>query len=168
MASRRNSERDDMQKSKIVELLKVSRQYFDLDARRYRQLADEGHVPKPEKGKIDFFAATKALLLYERSLRFSKGGAEQKEAQTRRDVAKAEREELIVKKLKGELVLRNEAVKWVSLLVAECKAALWNIPRRLGPVLALISDERECEQVLRVEHRKALEELAKGMKKKKK
>jgi phage terminase Nu1 subunit (DNA packaging protein) len=83
-----------------------------------------------------------------------------------RERAKRKFDELKEQEKRGELIPRKESVKWVSLLVAECKAALWNIPRRLGPVLAVVNDERECEEILRKEHRKVLEELAKGMKKK--
>jgi hypothetical protein len=152
-----------MPESKIVELLKVSREYFDLDARRYRQLADEGKVPKPEKGKIELFAAARAIILYERSLRHSDGGSEQKEANTRRDIAKAEREELIVKKLKGELVLKDQVETWLHGHVEETKSAFWGLPRRMGPVLTPISDEKEIEFLLREAIYQILEEMAKPL-----
>jgi len=149
-----------------VELEKVSKSVFGITSRRYRQMATDEIVPTVVKGKIDFIAASRALIAYYRKLAEGQGSLNLTDVRTRKENARAEREELIVKKLKGELVLRNEAIKWVSLLVAECKAALWNIPRRLGPVLAVVNDERECEEILRKEYRKALEDLAKGMKKK--
>lgn len=135
--------------------------------RRYMQLAAEEIVPKPEKGMVDIIKALTCWMIYYRKLAGASGSLSLTDERTALTAIKKEREKLKLEEDRKNLVPRTEAVKWVSLLVVECKAALWNIPRRLGPVLSLISDERECEQVLRVEIRKGLDELAKGSKIKK-
>ena len=81
-------------------------------------------------------------------------------ARTRREVAKAHISELDAKEREKSLIPRNEAVKWVSLLVAEAKQGFINLPRRFGPVLAVVNDERECEEILRKEIWAILKELS--------
>ena len=86
-------------------------------------------------------------------------------AKLEREQAKAKLATLQAKEKEGSLILKNEAVKWVSLLVAECKAALMNFPRRMSPVLAPIADEKEIELLLRQEIWGILRQLAKEGKK---
>ena len=62
----------------------------------------------------------------------------------------------------GSLILKNEAVKWVSILVAEAKQGFMNLPRRFGPVLAVVNDEKEIEELLRKEIWAILRQLAAG------
>jgi len=83
-------------------------------------------------------------------------------AKLEREQAKAKLATLQAKEKEGSLILKNEAVKWVSLLVAECKAALMNFPRRMSPVLAPIADEKEIEELLRKEIWGILRQFAAG------
>jgi len=85
--------------------------------------------------------------------------AEQKLAFQR---ARTRREELRVLQEEGSLIPKNEAVKWVSLLVAEAKQGFMNLPRRFGPVLAVVNDEKEIEELLRKEIWAILRQLAAG------
>ncbi len=82
--------------------------------------------------------------------------------------ARTRREELRVQEEEKSLIPRDRAIKWVSLLVAEAKAAFMNFPRRMGASLALISDEKEIEGTLRKEIYSILTELAKPLKERKK
>ena len=80
--------------------------------------------------------------------------------------ARTRREELRVLQEEKTLVPRDEAIKWVSLLVSESKSAFMNFPRRMGPLLAPVFDEKECEQMLRTEIWAILRHLAEEGKKK--
>ena len=51
-----------------VELEKISKPVFGITSRRYRQMANDEIVPAVVKGKIDFVAASKALIEYYRTL----------------------------------------------------------------------------------------------------
>jgi len=82
-----------------------------------------------------------------------------------RERAKRELDELKVARERGSLILKNEAIKWVSLLVAEAKQGFMNLPRRFGPVLAVVNDEKEIEELLRKEIWAILRQLAAGGKK---
>jgi len=160
-----------MPESKIKEiyvvLTKVSKPYFDISDRRYRQLAEEKTVPPVKKGRIPFLEAFRALLVYKSKLAEGQGSLNLTDVRTRKENARAEREELIVKKLKGELVLKDQVEKWLHGHVEEAKTALWGLPRRMGPVFSPISDEKEIEFLLREEIYKILEEMAKPLHEKK-
>jgi len=146
-----------------VLLTKVSKPYFDITDRRYRQLAEDGVVPGVVKGKIPLLEAFKALLIYKTKLAEGQGSLNLTDVRTRKENARAEREELIVKKLKGDLVLKDQIEKWLHGHVEETKSAFWGLPRRMGPVLMSISDEKEIEFLLREEIYKILEEMAKPL-----
>ena len=150
-----------------VALEKVAKPVFGITSRRYRQMASDGIVPIVVNGKIDFVAAAKALVEYYRKLSDGQGSLNLTDVRTRKEAARAEREELIVKKLKGELVLKDQAERWLLGHVDEAKTAFLGLPRRMGPTLAPVSDEKEVEFVLRKEIREILEELSTPIKKKK-
>jgi len=86
-------------------------------------------------------------------------------AKLEREQAKAKLATLQAKEKEGSLILKNEAVKWVSILVAEAKQGFMNLPRRFGPVLAVVNDEKEIEELLRKEIWAILRQLAAGGKK---
>ncbi len=150
-----------------VELEKVSKSVFGFTSRRYRQMATDEIVPAVLKGKIDFVAASKALIAYYRKLAEGQGSLNLTDVRTRKENARAEREELIVKKLKGELVLKDQVEKWLHGHVDEALSSFWGLPRRLGGVLATIIDEKEIEFLLRKEIKRILNDLSGPLKKKK-
>lgn len=149
-----------------VPLEKVSRPVFGITSRRYRQMASDGVVAPVVNGQIDFVAASKGLIEYYRKLSEGQGSLNLTDVRTRKEAARAEREELIVKKLKGELVLKNQAMEWLLLLVENAKAHFWGLPKRLAGPLAVITDEKEIEHLVRGEIRRILEEFSGSLKKK--
>ena len=76
--------------------------------------------------------------------------------------ARTRREELRVQQEEKSLIPRNEAIHWLSTLVSEAKAGFMNLPRRFGPVLAVVNDEKEVEELLRKEIWAILRQLAAG------
>ena len=82
-------------------------------------------------------------------------------------MAKAEEREMKVKKLKGDLVLKDQVQLWLRGHIEETKMAFLGLPRRMGPVLAPITDEREIEFLLGEEIWKNLQEMSKPLNAKK-
>jgi len=76
------------------------------------------------------------------------------------EILKGELLGLKVKVERGDLVPRDQATQWLFGHVDEAKNAFWSLPRRMGPVLAPVSDEKEIEFVLRKEIREILTRLA--------
>ena len=84
-----------------------------------------------------------------------------------RERARRKQDEFKADAMAKNLVPRDQAEKWLMGHVDEAKGALWGLPRRMGPTLAPVSDEKEVEFVLRKEIREILEELSAPLKKKK-
>jgi len=150
-----------------VALEKVAKPIFGITSRRYRQMASDGIVPAVSDGKIDFIAASKALIEYYRKLSEGQGSLNLTDVRTRKEAARAEREELIVKKLKGELVSKNQAMEWLSFLVGNAKSHFWGLAKRLAGPLSVMTDEKETEEAIRKEIRRILEDLGAPLKMKK-
>ena len=131
-----------------VALEKVAKPIFGITARRYRQMASDGIVPLVSEGKIDFVAASKALIEYYRKLSEGQGSLNLTDVRTRKELARAEREELIVKKLKGELVPKNASLSWLIALGTAAKLALRGLAKRLAPVVRLHDDEKEIQLII--------------------
>lgn len=146
-----------------VELEKVSKPIFGITSRRYRQMASDGIVPLVSQGKIDFIQASKALIEYYRKLAEGQGSLNLTDVRTRKEAARAEREELIVKKLKGELVPKGASINWLIALGSAAKLAFQGLPKRLAPVVRLHDDEKEIEVIIRNEIYKIIRELEKPL-----
>ena len=132
--------------TEVLGLFRISREQL----RRWR----EKGCPQISRGRFDLGAVIKWR--DETLLSSDKMTA----AKLEREQAKAKLATLQAKEKEGSLILKNEAVKWVSILVAEAKQGFMNLPRRFGPVLAVVNDERECEEILRKEIWAILKELS--------
>jgi hypothetical protein len=146
-----------------VKLEEVSKPVFGITSRRYRELAHEEIVPPVTKGKIDFVKAAKALIEYYRRLAEGQGSLSLTDVRTRKESARAEREELIVKRLKEELVPKNAAITWLVALGSATKLAFQGLPKRLAPIVRLYDDEKEIEVIIRNEIYKIIRELEKPL-----
>ena len=132
--------------TEVLGLFRISREQL----RRWR----EKGCPQISRGRFDLGAVIKWR--DETLLSSDKMTA----AKLEREQAKAKLATLQAKEKEGSLILKSESVKWVSLLVAEAKQGFINLPRRFGPVLAVVNDERECEEILRKEIWAILKELS--------
>jgi phage terminase Nu1 subunit (DNA packaging protein) len=137
--------------TEVLGLFRISREQL----RRWR----EKGCPQISRGRFDLGAVIKWR--DETLLSSDKMTA----AKLEREQAKAKLATLQAKEKEGSLILKNEAVKWVSILVAEAKQGFMNLPRRFGPVLAVVNDEKEIEELLRKEIWAILRQLAAGGKK---
>lgn len=85
------------------------------------------------------------------------------EAKRRKEIAVANMKEMEEQRLRGDLIERNEAIKWVTGLVAESKAVLLALPRRMAPVV-YGKEVRDSESLLRKEVINALNKLSRVVK----
>jgi phage terminase Nu1 subunit (DNA packaging protein) len=89
-------------------------------------------------------------------------------ARTRRETAKARIAELEAQEKEESLIPREQSILWLSMIVSEAKSHFWGLPKRLSASLAVISDEKEIEEIMRKEIRRILEDLARPLKDRKK
>jgi len=115
-----------------VKLEEICPAVFGIKARRYRQLADEGVLPKVVKGKVDFVLATKKYIDYLHKCVEGEGSPTLTKERTRKTKAEAEIKELELRKLQGELVDRSEVVDELVRRVYTIKSDLLSIPKRLA------------------------------------
>jgi hypothetical protein len=90
------------------------------------------------------------------------------EARRQHEEIKMELSKLKLEIEKGNLVPKDQAIEWLSLMVNNAKLRLLGIPKRMAGPLAIILDEKEIEYRLRMEIRRILEELGTPLKGKKK
>ena len=88
------------------------------------------------------------------------GGDTMFAAQLRRERAKAEREELLLRREKGELVDKAEVRSTVFTLARATRDAMLRIPARIRSQLAAEGDELKVGALLEAEIRKALDQIA--------
>jgi hypothetical protein len=81
-------------------------------------------------------------------------------AQTRRTVAAAEREELLVRRQKGELVERRAAEREWFKLSRQVRDRLENIAPRIAGLVAVEKNQEKCFAIIQTEIAQALEGLA--------
>ena len=140
---------------KITELAPLA----NMSDRRYRQLADEGHVPKANKGIVPLADALKGLFTYKDKLISGSGDLTLTEERTRLTKAQADKTELELKEKEGELievaVVENEAFTAGK----KVKDGLSNIPDRISPLLAAESDKNAIYRMLTTEFNQVLEFL---------
>ncbi len=140
-----------------VRLEEICQKVFGISSRRYRQLAKEGMVPEIIAGKIDFVAASKALIEYYRKL--SEGQGSLTLTDERKESVKVQRQlkelELLVKK--RELIPRDTVLQEFLNRIAVVKAGLLSLSRSLPGKLAG-KDGREMGIVIK---RQVIQLLAK-------
>jgi len=150
-----------------VELEKVSKSVFGITSRRYRVMASEEVVPHVVRGKIDFVAAAKAIIEYYRKLAEASGSISLVDERTALTAIKKEREKLKLETERGNLVEKAWAMQILTMAVSEARTAFLGLPRRIAPVLAPKTDERDIEWDLREAIIGILRDLSKPFRKKK-
>lgn len=90
------------------------------------------------------------------------------ETKRQHEAVKMELSKLKLEIEKGNLVSKNQAIEWLSLLVSNAKARFLGLPKRMAGPLAAISNEKEIEYKLRSEIREILGGLATPLRERKK
>ena len=120
-------------KDKMMQLELACTKYFSITSRRYRQLADEGRVPQPEKGLISFPDAAKGIIDHYREL--SEGGSDLAEARRQKVLVETELKRLQLLLEKKELISRSEILGLFMTRLNQVKMGLTVLNRTLPPVL---------------------------------
>lgn len=119
---------------------------------------------KLKYGKFDVKLAHNLYIKHQILPRYEKkqDGESLQEAKRRKEIAQANLHELKESSLRGDLVEKDQAIKWLVALISEAKTAFVALPRRLAPVLYGMADIRQIENELRSEIMKILEKLSRS------
>lgn len=131
-----------------VELEKVSKSVFGISSRRYRQMANEEIVPAVVKGKIDFMAASKALIEYYRKLAAGQGSLSLTEERLKKVQIERKLKELEYMVEMKELIPKEEILGEFLARIAIVKQGLMSFHRSLPPIL-FGKEPREMSDILK-------------------
>ena len=129
-----------------VKLESICEKFFGITSRRYRQLADEGYVPQPERGLVDPLDAAKGLLTYYREL--SEGGSDLNEARKEKVLVETELKRLQLLVEKKELIPRGEILQGYLDRIGAVKSGLTHLHRILPEKLEG-KDQREMSAIIK-------------------
>ncbi len=122
-----------------------------ITERRYRQLAGEGVVSKPEKGTVDLLIAIREYIAHLHRRLEGLGGTTLTDERTRLTRISADRKELELRIQKGELLETREAMRIWSGIVATFASRLDAFPRKTAPLLFGCGRIAEMQDVLEKE-----------------
>lgn len=134
--------------SNEVKLEQVCQPIFGITPRRYRQLASEGRVPPVEKGKIDFLAATKAIIEDYRKQAQAGGSVSLMEERTLKVQVERKLKELTLLVETKELIPRSEILNEFLQRINAVKSGLIMLHRSLPPAL-MGKDARQMSEIIK-------------------
>jgi phage terminase Nu1 subunit (DNA packaging protein) len=135
---------------------------FNLTERRIQQMARDGIIPKPEKGKYDLIGCTRAYIKYLQE-RATGRDIEPQDAYLERArllKAQADKTELEVKSLNGQVVPSEQVELLWSGLVASFRLRMLAMPVRCALRVMNLKTYPEIETCLREHVHEALNELS--------
>jgi len=144
----------------MVKVQDVCHAFIPITPRRYRQLAEEGHVPKPEKGMVDLLPALRDYIAYQHQRLQGSGSLSLTDERTRLTKIQADRKEIELLRTKGELLPVQEAMAVWSAVIITMKTRLLGFPRKMAPVVYGCAKETEIQELLQREIDEICNELA--------
>lgn len=88
---------------------------------------------------------------------------EQRKVRERKDLAVAERHEIVVKVMKGELIDRATTHKKIFAIIRQARDGVLGIADRVSGLCAAESDPKKCRAILNEEVERILEDLQKNV-----
>ena len=140
---------------------------FNLTERRVQQLASEGVIPKPERGKYDLVASVRGYIAYLQDRAFGKEvvhvDAHQERARLLK--AQADKTELEFKTMQSQVIAADQVELLWSGLVSAFRARMLALPTRCAHSVLTLKNlpgktYQEIEMCLRSHVYEALHELA--------
>jgi phage terminase Nu1 subunit (DNA packaging protein) len=133
---------------------------LNIGLRRLQQLAADGIIPRPRKGKYLLADTVRAYCKYlqEAAQAHDAGGLQGERARltkSRADIAEIERA-----KLAGDLLSKDDVRSMNVAIASTIKTRMLSVPRKYAPRLVMIKNAREVEIILQPGIEEALEELA--------
>lgn len=131
----------------VASLAKV----FNLTERRIQQLARDGVIPKPEKGKYDFLGSTRAYIKYlqDRSTGRENEPQDAYVERARLLKAQADKTEHEVRVLIGEVITKEEAFLMLTEVISVLRSKFMALPSRAAPELQHLTTYAEIESCLK-------------------
>nr|BDD46852.1 hypothetical protein 17 [bacterium] len=135
---------------------------FNLTERRVQQLAKEGVIPKANKGKYELVPCVQGYIHYLQERALGKDAAPQDTYTERARLlkAQADKTELEVGTLKGNLIPIEQAETTWQGFVTACRARLLSIPAKSAHQIITLKEVKEIERFLKRNITEALAELA--------
>ena len=143
-----------------------------LSERRVNQLADQGVIPKTDRGRYDLRATVSAYMDYLRKAarrgRSVKGDAEpdggdgdaEQKADLRLKLAKAEQEEIKLEQMRGESHSADEVERELSKMLGAFRTRCLALPTKLAPLIVNETNPAAVQAVLKTGIHECLSELA--------
>lgn len=132
---------------------------FDLTPRRVQQLAREGIVPKPQRGRYDLIGCIRGYTRYLQERAFGADTADLQKERGRLLKAQADRAEILVDEIRGALIAAEELERVLEFFATSVRSRLLAVPRKLAVKMAP-ENPRDAEAILETEIHAILEELA--------
>lgn len=146
----------------ILHKVTVIARFLNLTERRVQQLARDGIIPKPEKGKYDLVRCVQRYVHYLQERAYGSGETPSDTYQERARLikAQADKTELEVATLKSELVPVDVVESdWLN-HVSACRSRLLAIPSKSAFQIATLKEPDEIERFLKRAINEALAELS--------
>lgn len=146
-------------KTNKLDLSVACERVFGISVRRYRQLAQEGHVPKSENGIINFLIAARELFNYYRKSTAT-GTMSLMDEKTRLTKTDADKREIELRVLRGELVEMRSVEIVISRAITALKSKLLSVAPRCAPVVINFKNPIEAQEHIEGLIHEALNELS--------
>ena len=129
--------------------------------RRVQQLSKDGVIPKTDHGRYELAPAVQGYVRYlqERSLGRPSAPEDYHTEKARLVKAQADRAEMEVKTISGELVKASDVANEWFATINDCKSRLLSIASKAAPILASESNAGACQTIIDDLVREALKEL---------
>jgi len=138
---------------------------LDLSPRRVYQLANEGVIPRAEKGRYELVPAVRGYIRYLRDRAIGVGALPEDAARTCRArliKAQAEAQEMENEKIRGELIPQIVVGRaWAEMAMA-FRARSLSIPKKCAPQVVGVNSISEIEGMLEKMIMEALDELSRA------
>jgi len=136
-----------------------------ISERRFRELIDEGVIPRADKGEYDIEVVVPAYCANLRAVAAGRAGGEEQVVKSteeaRRTKLQADKIELEVNEMRGELVPASQIADALHSAVLIMKTRIGAVPAKVAPMVAGVKSIPVVERVIRDNIEEALAELAK-------
>lgn len=138
-------------------------EWLDISERRFRELLDEGVIERAEKGGYELRRVVQQYVRNLREVAAGRGGGEEQivkaTEEARRMKAQADKAELEVAQMRGELVPADQIAEALNAAVMVMKTRLGAVPAKAASAVGA-RDVAVAEKVIREHVNEALTELS--------
>jgi len=148
----------------LVDGLTVARVLMLTTDRQVTELAKRGILPKAGRGRYDLVACVQAYCVHLREVAAGRssadGGHDLVAERARLAREQADAQAMKNEQLRGSLIPRADVEELLVTAASACQRRMLSIPTSAAPKVAVESDPRICEAIVREHVEEALEEIA--------